>query len=254
MRRYTALVVARRRLPAAAATSRSRTWSRCGATSTRTSCPTRPGGWTTIDFRNTGEEPHEFALFRLDEGKTIADVKALLADPASQQQGPPSWVTIVAGVPTLDAGAEASLTQKLEPGRHVLICFLDGPSGRPHFVDGMIRELEVAGDDRGDEGPKPTPCSSSARAEGAGARGRRAHARVPERRRRAIRRSSSSRTSREDGEGSRSLGGGGSTGAVTAAVPGWRNRRAREGLGVLHGRARGRARVHAARRRNGVGS
>ena len=23
-------------------------------------------GWTTIDFTNTGKEPHEFALFRLD--------------------------------------------------------------------------------------------------------------------------------------------------------------------------------------------
>ena len=108
-------------------------------------------GWMTIDFTNTGEEPHEFALFRLEEGKTIADVKALLADPSSQQQGPPDWVTIVAGVPTLAAGAEASLTQELEPGRHVLICFLDGPSGKPHFADGMIRELEVTGEARGGE-------------------------------------------------------------------------------------------------------
>lgn len=108
-------------------------------------------GWTTLDFTNTGDEPHEFALFRLDEGKTLADVKALLADPAAQQQGPPEWVTIVAGVPTLAAEGRAALTQELEPGRHVLVCFLDGPSGKPHFADGMIRELEVAGQVRGDE-------------------------------------------------------------------------------------------------------
>jgi hypothetical protein len=111
---------------------------------------TQPG-WTTIDFTNTGVEPHEFALFRLDEGKTIDDVQELLSDPAAQQQGPPEWVTIVAGVPTLAAGAESALTQELEPGRHVLVCFLEGPSGRPHFADGMIRELEVAGEARGDE-------------------------------------------------------------------------------------------------------
>lgn len=108
-------------------------------------------GWTTIDFTNTGDEPHEFALFRLDEGKTLADAQALLSDPAAQQQGPPDWVTIVAGIPTLAAGAKASLTQELEAGRHVLICFLDGPSGKPHFADGMIRELDVAGEARGDE-------------------------------------------------------------------------------------------------------
>jgi plastocyanin len=108
-------------------------------------------GWTTIDFTNTGAEPHEFALFRLDEGKTIDDVRELLSDPDAQQQGPPEWVTILAGVPTLAAGAESSLTQELEPGRHVLVCFLEGPSGRPHFADGMIRELVVAGEASGDE-------------------------------------------------------------------------------------------------------
>lgn len=108
-------------------------------------------GWTTIDFTNTGEEAHEFALFRLDDGKTLADVQKVLGDPASQQQGPPDWVTIVAGVPTLAAGAAASLTQELEAGTHVLVCFLEGPSGKPHFVDGMIRELEVSGEARGDE-------------------------------------------------------------------------------------------------------
>ena len=111
---------------------------------------TQPG-WTTIDFRNTGDEPHEFALFRLDEGKTIDDVQALLSDPAAQQQGPPDWANIVAGVPTIASGAEASLTQELDPGRHVLVCFLEGPSGKPHFADGMIRELEVTGEARGDE-------------------------------------------------------------------------------------------------------
>ena len=110
----------------------------------------RPG-WTTLDFRNTGDEPHEFALFRLDEGKSIDDVRALLADPKTQQQGPPDWLTIVAGIPTLAGGEEATLTQDLEPGRHVLVCFLEGPSGRPHFVDGMIEELEVTGESRGDE-------------------------------------------------------------------------------------------------------
>jgi hypothetical protein len=108
-------------------------------------------GWTKLDFRNTGDEPHEFALFRLDEGKTIGDVRALLAGPEAQQQGPPEWATIVAGIPTLAGGEQASLTQELEPGRHVLICFLEGPSGRPHFVDGMIKELEVTGDARGEE-------------------------------------------------------------------------------------------------------
>ena len=104
------------------------------------------GGWTTLAFENTGEEPHEFALAKLAGGKTIADVEAYLSDPAAQQQPPPAWVEIRAGIPTLDPGEEASLGQELEPGRYVLLCFLSDPEGVPHVARGMMREFVVEGD------------------------------------------------------------------------------------------------------------
>ena len=50
------------------------------------------------------------------------------------------------GIPTLEAGGTAALTQQLEPGRYALICFLDSPSDRPHFLDGMLSVVDVAGD------------------------------------------------------------------------------------------------------------
>ena len=103
------------------------------------------GGWTTFEFANTGAEPHEFALAKLGAGKTIADVNALLADPASQEQPPPDWVQIRAGIPTLDAREEASLAQELEPGRYVLLCFLADPEGVSHIERGMVREFVVEG-------------------------------------------------------------------------------------------------------------
>ena len=108
------------------------------------------GGWTTLKLRNTGEEAHEFALAKLDGERTLDDVRAFLSDPASQEQGPPDWVSIRAGIPTLAKGETASLTQELEPGRYALICFLDGPSGRPHFADGMIKLVDVGGDAGGE--------------------------------------------------------------------------------------------------------
>lgn len=104
------------------------------------------GGWTTVEFDNTGDEMHEFALARLGAGKTIADVRRYLGDPKSQEQPPPAWVQIRPGIPTLDAGEEAALTQELEPGRYVLLCFLDGPDGRSHIEHGMLRSFEVEGD------------------------------------------------------------------------------------------------------------
>ena len=112
------------------------------------------GGWTTLRLENTGEEAHEFALAKLDGDRTRADVLEVLSDPATQEQGPPDWVTISAGIPTLRAGATASLTQQLGPGRYALICFLDGPSGKPHFLDGMLSVIDV-GDDAGAKAPEP---------------------------------------------------------------------------------------------------
>jgi hypothetical protein len=112
------------------------------------------GGWTTLRLENTGEEPHEFALAKLEGDRTRADVLAMLSDPATQEQGPPGWVAIRAGIPTLQAGETAALTQELEPGRYALICFLDGPSGKPHFLDGMLSVVEV-GADAGAEAPEP---------------------------------------------------------------------------------------------------
>jgi len=112
------------------------------------------GGWTTLRLTNTGDEAHEFALVKLEGKRTRADVLEVLSDPATQEQGPPDWVTIRAGIPTLQAGKTASLTQRLEPGRYALICFLDGPNGKPHFLDGMLGLIEV-GEDAEAKAPKP---------------------------------------------------------------------------------------------------
>ena len=112
------------------------------------------GGWTTLEFTNTGEELHEFALAKLGDGKTIADVHRYLGDPKSQQQPPPGWVQIRPGIPTLAAGGKASLTQELEPGRYVLLCFLDAADRKSHIEHGMLREFVVEGD-AGAETPTP---------------------------------------------------------------------------------------------------
>jgi hypothetical protein len=104
------------------------------------------GGWTTSEFTNTGREWHEFALAKPGAGKTVADVQRYLADPKSQQQPPPARVRIRAGIPTLDADEEAALTQRLEPGRYVLLRFLDAPDGRTHIEHGMVRAFVADAD------------------------------------------------------------------------------------------------------------
>lgn len=103
------------------------------------------GGVVTMRFTNTGEELHEYALARLDEGKTRADVDAFLADPKSLQGGPPDWIEDIGGVPTLSQDEEISITRKLAGGTYVLLCFVPAPDGRPHIAHGMVKTFEVGG-------------------------------------------------------------------------------------------------------------
>ncbi len=72
------------------------------------------GGVVTMRFTNTGDELHEYALARLEDGKTSADIEAFLADPKSLEGGPPEWIEDVGGVPTLSQDEEVSITRELE--------------------------------------------------------------------------------------------------------------------------------------------
>ena len=101
------------------------------------------GGVVRFDVSNTGEELHEYALGRLDEGKTLDDVKAALA---SGEEDPPEWFVDVGGVPLLSPGEELGLTRELEAGTYVFLCFIPTPQGVPHVELGMLKSFELTGD------------------------------------------------------------------------------------------------------------
>ncbi len=109
------------------------------------------GGVVSFRTSNVGKEIHEYALGRLDEGKTLADVKKRLA----QGQGePPPWFEDVGGVPVLSQGEEVTITRDLQPGTYVMLCFLPSPKGEPHVNLGMLKSFELVGDS-GRELPEP---------------------------------------------------------------------------------------------------
>jgi uncharacterized cupredoxin-like copper-binding protein len=101
------------------------------------------GGVVRFNVSNTGEELHEYALGRLDEGKTLDDVKAALE---SGQEDPPEWFVDVGGVPLLSPGEELGLTRELEAGTYVFLCFIPSPQGVPHVELGMLKSFELTGD------------------------------------------------------------------------------------------------------------
>lgn len=100
------------------------------------------GGVVEMRFTNTGGLPHEFAFARIEEGKTEADVKAVIESGGE----PPEWAEDVAGVPGLSPGQSITVTRTLEPGSYVFLCFFPDPEGTPHASLGMYELFTIAGD------------------------------------------------------------------------------------------------------------
>lgn len=100
------------------------------------------GSVVAMRLTNTGGFPHEFAFARIDEGKTEADVQAVIESGAE----PPGWVEDVAGVPGLSPGESVTVTRTLEPGSYVFLCFFPDPEGTPHAALGMYELFTIAGD------------------------------------------------------------------------------------------------------------
>jgi len=100
------------------------------------------GGVVEMRFTNTGGLPHEFAFARIEEGKTEADIKAVI----DSGEEPPEWAEDVAGVPGLSPGQSITVTRTLEPGSYVFLCFFPDAEGTPHANLGMYELFRIAGD------------------------------------------------------------------------------------------------------------
>jgi hypothetical protein len=102
-------------------------------------------GQGTYAVANDGEQTHEAAFYRLDDGATLDDVVAAFADPSG---GPPP-VTPAGGIAPLgpQRGNDAYVRFDLDPGEYAVLCFLPdsspGGSGAPHFTLGMATQVTI---------------------------------------------------------------------------------------------------------------
>ena len=111
---------------------------------------TVPAGLVTFQLTSDGKEPHHTTVARLDEGKTMADVVALLGTHGP----PPAWFVTVGG-PQATEGGPANAMLYLTPGNYVHICFIPSPDGVPHVAKGMIRPFTVVGEVASQAAPMP---------------------------------------------------------------------------------------------------
>lgn len=102
-------------------------------------------GTKLIQVSNTGAEDHEAVIFRINEGKTFEDVRALLALSEEEQEQQYGELVTQTGSVIAGAGKTVYAEVELSPGRYALICFLPSPAneGRPHYELGMLQEMVV---------------------------------------------------------------------------------------------------------------
>jgi hypothetical protein len=98
-------------------------------------------GTHTFKVSNQGAQPHEMILFKLAEGKTLADVQAFLSNPTPS--GPPPG-DMAGGALAIGPGMRSWTTIDLQPGNYVAICFIpDSGDGKSHLEHGMLMSIKV---------------------------------------------------------------------------------------------------------------
>jgi len=107
-------------------------------------------GLTTVTFTNQGQQPHIASVLKLQPGKTLDDaLKVLGADNPDEAAmaavfaGDPS--TSFSGFPGLlfKGDKQTTITKDLTAGTYALVCYLPSPDGKPHFLQGMAKQLTV---------------------------------------------------------------------------------------------------------------
>ncbi len=117
---------------------------------------TVPSGWTRIVFDNQGELAHDLILFRMDQGKTMDDVMALLAS----EGAPPDWTVFVGGA-TAAGGDQEAFVSHLTPGQYGMFSFGQAEDAPPDAAQGMVGTLTVTDEANGArEDDLPAPAAS----------------------------------------------------------------------------------------------
>ena len=87
-----------------------------------------------------GTQPHEVLVFKLNPGKTVAD----LVKWGATFQGPPPAAP-VGGISAIEPGDFARFSANITPGDYVLLCFvIDPKDGKPHVAKGMALPFKVS--------------------------------------------------------------------------------------------------------------
>ncbi len=97
-------------------------------------------GTRTIRVHNVGKQHHEVELVQLAPNASVTDFMKWM----EKMEGPPPGKAL-GGIAGIDPGVSEYFRADFTPGNYALICFLpDAKDGKPHFAQGMIRQIAVS--------------------------------------------------------------------------------------------------------------
>lgn len=111
-------------------------------------------GAHTITLENEGLTDHHAEIYQLGDGHDFADFFA------ASSNGPDAInevATPISGPATTPPGASATISLALNSGRYVIIDVLPSATGAPNFLNGMMREFIVRGNESGVPDPAAEP-------------------------------------------------------------------------------------------------
>lgn len=98
-------------------------------------------GWAAITLVNESDGRRQAALLRFEEGKTMPDLAAAMAEGAA---GAPSWLTPIGGPSGVMPGSSGSALVNLQPGDYVMLDPVPDEEGVPGVAKGYIMPFTVA--------------------------------------------------------------------------------------------------------------
>ena len=109
-------------------------------------------GVNRITFNNAGERPRNAQLVHLDNGRTPAELLALLDQGARW----PDWARYVGGPGLTEPGRSMAAEVDLQPATYVLFSLLPANGGALQPEPGAVQAFAVTGDPTGADASRPT--------------------------------------------------------------------------------------------------
>jgi hypothetical protein len=107
-------------------------------------------GLNVIKIVNNSDQPHYFFIERYPEPVTLDQVQAALFFDTNMGTPPPGMIDqtlleLTISASTQSAGTTQWLAVNLQPGSHVISCFVEDPAmgGLPHAYEGMIDVIQI---------------------------------------------------------------------------------------------------------------